>query len=239
MRRTQVGVYLVAAVTACAAFALSGCGDAEKLQDGGSIGAFASYQWSGNAVSSVHATWRVPEILQRSPCGLAATWIGASGEGKAFIQLGTQEGCLRPASGSLPLEAEYVAFWSDTSKQYHPHSLFRVGAGDLIEATLDISHRRWRLTLEDGTTGNKASFTTADETHRLPYIAEWVQEDPQLSDSYAAYPSLSQVKLSDVLVNGKPPGEEHLTPGTLSAGNESYSPTPLREDSFEVRPEHE
>jgi hypothetical protein len=165
---------------AVTALILSGCGGGGVAPPGGGgVGEFAAYSWKGKAVSSVHAAWRVPEIEERSPCGVAGTWVGAIGEGQTFIQVGTNEECVKPSDGLLSLKAEYVVFWSDTSQGYHPHTLFHARPGDLIEATLDIRHRRWHLTIVDGTTASRASFTTTDETHWPPYIAEWAQEDVQ------------------------------------------------------------
>jgi hypothetical protein len=199
------------------------------------VGAFASYAWQGREVRSVHGEWRVPEIEEGSPCGIASTWIAAYGEGQAFIQIGTIEGCARPARDQLPLEAEYFTFWSDTSKRYHPHPLYQVQPGDPIEATLDIRHREWRLTIVDHGTGVKSRFATREETQRPPYIAEWAQEDPERHNSEARYPRLDEVKLSDVLVNGNPPNLEDLTRNTMSIGEELLAPTPLHDDSFAIQ----
>jgi hypothetical protein len=181
----------------------------------------------------------VPEIKEGSPCGIAATWIGASDEGQGFIQIGTTEQCLKPTQHSLglPLEANYYTFWSDTSRGYHPHTLYEVRAGDLLEATLNLSHGRWRLTIVDDTTATKASFTSTEETQRRPYRAEWVQEDVLLPDVYAPYPRLSEVELSHVLVNGRVPGSEQLESTALSLGKETQAPTPLHDDAFEVQPD--
>jgi hypothetical protein len=215
---------------------LSACG-ADSSEITGSIGSIASDAWKGE-VSSVHASWHVPEIREGSPCGTAATWIGASAEGGAFIQIGTNEECVAPTrrSDGLPLEANYYTFWSDTSKQFHPHGLYEVRAGDLVEATLDMHHRRWRLTIVDETTGTKASFTTTEETQRQPYRAEWAQEDVELPTSYSPYPRLTEVKLTDVIVDGRTPPGEELESSAMSVGNELLAPTPLRDDSFVIRP---
>lgn len=221
---------------AIVAWLLSACGGGSSEQPS-RLGAFASYIWTGT-VSSVHAAWRVPEIKEESPCGIAATWIGANDEGHGFIQIGTIEECLRPTQRSLgvPLEAYYDTFWSDTSKGDHPRPLYGVRAGDLVEATLDFSHRRWRLTIVDDTTATKASFTSTEETQRQPYKADWAQEDVVVSNVYAPYPRLSEVELSDALVNGRVPSSEQLESTALSLGKETLAPTPLHDDSFAIRP---
>jgi hypothetical protein len=216
---------------------LSACGGSTTdVAQPGSIGAFASYIWTG-AVGSVHAAWHVPEIEEGSPCGVAGTWIGASAEGRGFIQIGTNEECLKPTNRSLklPLEASYYAFWSDTSKGYHPRALYEVQPGNLIEATLELTHRKWRLTIVDDSSGAKASFTSSEETQRAPYQADWAQEDVLLPNAYAPYPHLSEVEFSHVLVNGSVPVAEQLEPTGMSLGNETLAPTPLHDDSFAVR----
>jgi hypothetical protein len=222
---------------AVTAWLLSACGGNSSEQPS-HLGAFASYSWTG-AVSSVHAAWRVPEIKEGSPCGIAATWIGANDEGQGFIQIGTIEQCLKPTQRSLgiPLEANYYTFWSDTARGDHPRTLYEVRAGDLVEATLDLSHGRWRLTLIDATTAMKASFTSTEETQRRPYKVDWVQEDVLLPDVYAPYPRLSEVKLGHVLVNGKVPGIEQLEATAMSLGKETLAPTPLQSDAFAVQPD--
>lgn len=227
------------ALVSATALLLCSCGGANSQSPpgGGGVGEFASYAWQGAAVRSVHAAWRVPEVEAGSPRGTAATWIGASAEGGVFIQVGTQEECVTPSQGPLPLEDNYFAFWSDTSRGYHPQFLYRVRAGDLIEATLAIGRRRWRLTIVDSTTDTHASFVTDEETQRQPFIAEWAQEDVQVGDAYSAYPRLNKVRLGDVLVNGRPPGIKDLTSSTMSVGEEFQAPSALDDDSFEIRKE--
>jgi peptidase A4-like protein len=226
----------LSAATATAVL-VCGCGGGTAgPPGGGGVGAFAGYDWTGKAVRSVHAAWRVPEIQQRSPCGVAATWIGARGEGQSFIQVGTNEECVRPWEGALPANDGYDAFWSDTSKSYHPHYLFQTRAGDRIEATLAFTSRRWRITIVDGNTGEKASFTTTDETERRPYSASWTQEDVAVGNSYSPYPHLTEATLSDLLVNGSQPNAEQLTSDTMSVHGELLEPTGLRDDSFQVPP---
>jgi hypothetical protein len=224
------------ATLAMASSVLGGC-DAGSAEVTGSIGSVASYTWKGE-VRSVHASWRVPEIREGSPCGTGGTWIGAIAEGGAFIQIGTNEECVAPTrrSDELPLEANYYSFWSDTSKDFHPKPLYNVQAGDRVEATLDVEHRRWHLTIVDETTGAKASFTTTEETQRQPYIAKWAQEDVELPNSYSPYPRLDQVQLSDVTVDGRAPKDEDLEPSTMSVGSELLAPTPLRDGSFVIGP---
>jgi hypothetical protein len=202
------------------------------------LGAFAGYTWTGS-VHSVHAAWRVPEIKEGSPCGSAATWIGASTEGQGFIQIGIDEQCLKPAERSLglPLEASFWAFWSDTEKGDHPRLLYEVRAGDLIEATATLSQKIWRLTITDRSTGSHSSFRTVQETERIPISADWFQEDPLEPSKYALYPQLSEVRLSDVLVNGRQPGQEELESAELNLGQETLVPSPLRNDSFSIERE--
>jgi hypothetical protein len=222
------------AALAIGALILCGCGSAPSTAPGGgTVGAFAGYQWQGRVVHSVHGAWRVPEIEEKSPRGVASTWIGAQGEGRDFIQVGTNEECVSPEGQEGP-DAEYVAFWSDMAKGYRPRWLFRVHAHDLIEASLAVRGSRWRITIEDVSTGEQASFTTADETQRLPYLAEWTQEDVEVGSSYSPYPHLSNLRLSNVLVNGREPEPEQLTSSTMSVGEELVAPTGLRDDSFEV-----
>jgi hypothetical protein len=215
--------------------ALGACGASSSMPANTSVGSIASYFWQGD-VSSVHASWRVPEIMEGSPCGVAATWIGALAEGDGFIQIGTNEECVAPSRDGLPLEASYYTFWSDTSNQFHPRALYQVRAGDLLEATLYFRRRRWRLIIVDDTTGAHASFTTGEETKRQPDRADWAQEDVELPKSYSPYPHLSEVRLSRVLVNGKSPNGQQLGVNVMSVGSGFLAPTRLRDDSFSIRP---
>src|SRR5262249_13846641 len=73
------------------------------------FGAFGGYQRYG-PVHSLRAQWAVPRVTSSVPFQLASTWIGAQAPrpGRAFIQVGTDEGCIEGPCG--PEDPGYFAF---------------------------------------------------------------------------------------------------------------------------------
>jgi len=135
-----------------------GCGDGARRSDAlASFGHMAGYVWSGN-VRAVAASWSVPR-MSGSGNAHASTWIGAQAPGfsgrSPFIQVGTVED---RGSASTPA---YAAFWTDTTRGFHPQILFRVHPGDAVSTSLTQAAARWRVDIVDTTSGRRASFSTS------------------------------------------------------------------------------
>jgi len=220
-----------------AMFALACSGARPAVSDAATgFGAFGGYQRYG-PVHSLRAEWAVPRVTSSTPWQLASTWIGAQAPrpGRAFIQVGTDEGCTEgPCSPEGP---DYFAFWSDTAHGYHPQRLFDVGPGDRISARLVRSGASWHVAIADETRRVRARVTTGDETSGPLELAEWTQEDPvRLPGVLAPYPSLDGVRFSDVEVNGLRPSYNRLYSTWMSVNGADLAPTPLEGGAFTLAP---
>lgn len=202
--------------------------------------AFAGYNWEGR-VSSVQASWTVPEITDKSSCGAAATWVGADGPGtrEPFIQVGTNEICEVPSRSiygvRVPPKASYWSFWSDTAHHDLGQELFELNPGDEVKASLVLSHGLWRVTFLDRTSGEAARFTTRQEADASFDEANWTQEDLQHGRTLGTYPRTTPVRFQEMRVDSEVPRQADLESKAIYAYGTYLAPTPLHGDSFTLR----
>jgi len=209
-----------------------GCGDGARRSDAlASFGHMAGYVWSGN-VRAVAASWSVPR-MSGSGNAHASTWIGAQAPGfsgrSPFIKVGTVED---RGSASTPA---YAAFWTDTTRGFHPQILFRVHPGDAVSTSLTQAAARWRVDIVDTTSGRRASFSTSEEGPGDFNLAEWLQEDPSdTSGRTTPYPVLSRVRVRAMTVNGVRPHYDNVFAQWMSLPGRALAPTPLRDGAFAI-----
>ena len=209
------------------------------------LGRFVGYTTIGRP-HSISAEWRVPSISDSSEAH-ASTWIGLQSESGAFIQVGTLEDSFPGYIKSVPLGiAEkipqriiYSGFWSGDAELFHPKSTFSepVLPGDLIAASISKTKRCWRLQLVD--TRDQARFVrTIKMVNAVLTEAEWIQEDPTnlATDGPLPYPHLSQVRLTKVKLNGRPPSIDLANESWMSVPGRDFAPTSLAGDGFQIVP---
>jgi hypothetical protein len=224
-------------VSASAAFAGSGEPVPVTGQQRLGFGAFAGYIRIG-PLRSIAGSWRVPGVLHGSNPGRAATWVGAQAPAKAepFIQVGTNEECERTAAGGTV--EYYYAFWSDTTRDFHPQFLFAVSPGDAISASMHLRRGRWELAISDATSGRRSRFATSQEASIRFNLAEWLQED--ITSAHLGrpfpYPRTRTVTISHLLVNSADPTYAAVQSQWMSENHQSLGPGPLRDDSFSLMP---
>lgn len=196
-----------------------------------SFGGYLSYQ----TIKQISAEWRVPEISVKSPEGLASTWVGAQGGANAFIQLGTTEDKFSATGPS-----QYVAFWSDPKKGFHPQTLLTIHANDLVRATMRRTAHGWRLSFSDLTANTTApTFSTyVNDDHFNE--GEFLQEDPAYSLPSAvneSYPEMAGVTFSDLRVNRAMPRLPYDQAQSLQTLQGAFFvPTHVVHDSFSLIP---
>jgi hypothetical protein len=219
----------------------------EKKATGGQIDGCAcvGYLWSGD-VTSVGASWRVPRLTKHEPRGIAGTWIGAESPGR-FIQIGVNEGRdapntdanLRFLVGGLKQPLVH-GFWSDTAHGFHPVSLPRVQAGDVVSVSLQLLDGRWYLEFSDPRRAVDVKLSTSDEATGPVDDAEWLQED--VATTYGAnrllpYPKLSPITFTDLNVNGVTPVASQLLYRRRPVRSaKTLVASPIHDDAFTVVP---
>ena len=191
------------------------------------------------SVQTIGASWTVPGIGRRSRAGLAATWIGAQGPGvppaAPFIQVGTNENRGDPGVASSP--TVYVAFWSASQLNFHPHALFPVAPGDRITAALRLGTGRWQVSIADASNGHHDTFTTTADSTGPFTLAEWLQEDPAGSGGRpVAYPRIGRVAFAGLSINGAAPAAGSMQSQWMTAAGRDFGPTALRDDAFTIAP---
>jgi hypothetical protein len=145
-----------------------------------------------------------------------------------FIQVGTVE----DRGSSSPV---YGAFWTDTTRGFHPQILFHVRPGDAVSTALTLAAGRWRVYIVDTTSGQRASFSTSEEGIGDFYLAEWLQENPsESSGKTTRYPRLSRVRMSAMAINGAAPRYDGVFAQWMSLPSRDLAPTPLRDGGFTI-----
>ncbi|HEX3975691.1 MAG TPA: G1 family glutamic endopeptidase [Solirubrobacteraceae bacterium] len=228
-----VGRWLgVVAATTAIGLSAAGCGGGAGSAGAlTSFGHMAGYVWSGR-VSAVAASWSVPR-MSGSGEAHASTWIGAQAPGVSrrspFIQVGTVED---HSYLTLPV---YAAFWTDTTRGFHPQILFGVHPGDAVSTGLTLTAGRWRVYIVDSTSGQRSTFTTSEEGIGDFNLAEWLQENPsETSGEITRYPDLSRVRMSALAVNGAAPRYGDVFAQWMSLPGRDLAPTPLRDAAFTI-----
>ncbi len=208
---------------------------AEAVSGMSNINSFGGYVLNGPPFSEIGGSCKVPKILQSSPAGLAATWIGAQNGNSDFIQLGVVEERISIlASFNL-----YYVFWSDRDLGYHPQRIGIVSAGDQMAFKMTESAAGWNLSYTDETTGSSHSLNTSYGSGVGFNYAEWTQEDPSKNAQVASnlsYAATSPISFTSLTINGSPPPITPLDAQTLADHwTDTYLvPTPFANDGFEI-----
>ena len=183
---------------------------------------------------SLGASWTVPAIAKGSRNGFAGTWIGAQeapGVTAPFIQVGTNE-----VKGAVSGATIYYAFWTDTVRHFRAVPLFPVTPRTEVTASLRLAHGRWTVFIRDADSGREARFTTSEEGDASFGLGEWFQEDPGGPSSPVPYPAIQRVKFEKLRLNRVIPEYAHLHSQWMTVNAKNFGPSPLINDSFEVKP---
>jgi hypothetical protein len=197
-----------------------------------------SLNWSGyvagdGGYTAVSGSWIVPSVTDAAPLAADATWVGIGGTGnRDLIQAGTQA---IVQNGSV----EYQA-WLEGLPGASVEMPVRVRPGDVVRASIEeVSSGRWRVTLQNETTG--CSYDTTVAYGSVHTSAEWIEEMPSGSvliplDQFDSVHFLSASAVKD----GKTvtPLAEQARPVTMVAddGSTLALPSVLSEkgDAFKV-----
>lgn len=209
-----------------------------------SFGPFAGYAWLG-PVTSVSASWKVPNIQRGSSFGEGFTWIGVQGTGdhEPFIQIGTAESGAWQHRQKAPRSRYFIA-WSDTRHHYEPQFLCGTKPGDVLSASIALATSHWILTVVDKTSDATARVIITEEPAKPLKLAVWFQED--VSDrimhskgvvyKQIPYPLLNKIHVEHIAVNGISPSYNELYSTWMSSNDGYLAPSPLHHDSFVLKP---
>jgi hypothetical protein len=140
-------------------------------------GNWAGYVMPGNNITRVSGSWTVPSPGADSGSGADATWIGIGGNSSEdLIQTGTQNTVGRDG------QTESTAWFEMLPDAETPIDTMTVNPGDKISASIvQAGPGLWTISLKDATTGER--FNRQVQYDSSLSSAEWIEEDPSLSDS--------------------------------------------------------
>ncbi len=160
-------------------------------------------QWSGyivasdiqnrsSVVSSVGASWRVPEIKLSENNTFSGVWIGIGGYGEdTLIQTGTEQECI---NGKFT----YYTWYELVPDYLVPIPSIHVKAGDTITASISLINENtntWSIEIADITRNQRFKKTVVYNSSRLS--AEWVVERPKVNGTISTLADFRNVKFTE------------------------------------------
>ncbi len=160
-------------------------------------------QWSGyivasdiqnrsSVVSSVGASWRVPEIRLSENNTFSGVWIGIGGYGEdTLIQTGTEQECI---NGKFT----YYTWYELVPDYLVPIPSIHVKAGDTIRASISLINENtntWSIEIADITRNQRFKKTVVYNSSRLS--AEWVVERPKVNGTISTLADFRNVKFTE------------------------------------------
>jgi hypothetical protein len=143
-------------------------------------------------VSSVSASWTVPEIKSSENNTFSGVWVGIGGYGEdTLIQTGTEQECI---NGKFVYYAWYELL---------PDHLVRipninVRAGDTVTASISLINENtntWLIEIADVTRGERFKRTAVYNSSRLS--AEWVVERPKVNGAISTLADFGNVTFTE------------------------------------------
>jgi hypothetical protein len=160
-------------------------------------------QWSGcmvasdlqnrsRVVSSVSASWTVPEVNASENDTFSAAWVGIGGYGeKTLIQTGTEQQCING-------QVTYFA-WYERLPDYLVRILnIHVRPGDTITASISLVNENastWSIEINDVTRGERFEKALVYNSSRLS--AEWIVERPTVNGTISTLADFGNVTFSE------------------------------------------
>ncbi len=143
-------------------------------------------------MSSVSASWIVPEVKVSENNTFSAVWVGIGGYGeKTLIQTGTEQQCING-------QVNYFAWY-----ELLPNYLVRirnihVQPGDTITASLSLINENahtWSIKISDVTRGERFEKTVVYDSSQLS--AEWIVERPTVNGAISTLADFGNVTFSE------------------------------------------
>jgi hypothetical protein len=175
--------------------------DFEQNQPGNFAPARVSH-WSGylvnmqiqnksQGVSSISASWTVPQVEFSQNDTFSSIWIGVGGYGEqTLIQTGTEQHCL---NGRI----EYFAWYELLPDKIVSIPNLNVQPGDLMTSTIRLvneGENTWSITLNDLTNGRYFEKTVVYNSSQLS--AEWIVERPLVQNVMSTLANFGNVTIN-------------------------------------------
>ena len=192
-------------------------------------------------VSSITASWIVPEVTSSINDTYSSCWVGIGGYGESLlIQAGTEQ---HSENGQV----EYFAWYELLPRTITRISILDIQPGDEITTTItlvDDENNSWLIQVVDKTEGKVFQKTVTYESTRKS--AEWIVERPLVNGEISTLANFNQTTLTncEVTINGVTGNinEFTFTPAVMVDSNSDSNKTelvavsPLSEDgsSFTV-----
>jgi hypothetical protein len=166
----------------------------------------AALSWAGYSISqtfnakleitSIAASWRVPQINDSSTDGYSSAWIGIGGQNdKTLIQVGTEHD-LQNGRETYSAWYETLPAFSVTIPTLNPNP------GDSISASITLTDsisNTWSIQLTDNTNGR--SFTKNIVYSSSRASGEWIVERPSINNQISALCDFGTVTFSNCQIN--------------------------------------
>jgi hypothetical protein len=160
-------------------------------------------QWSGYiaasdmqkrtpAISSVSASWTVPEVKPSENNTFAGVWVGIGGYGEeTLIQTGTEQEYIDGHSA-------YYAWYELLPDYLVRIPNFRIRPGDTITASINLVNENtstWSIKMRDITQGGNFEKVVVYNSSRL--TAEWIVERPNVNDTTSTLANFGNVNFTE------------------------------------------
>ena len=143
-------------------------------------------------VSSISASWTVPEVRASENDTESAAWIGIGGYGdKTLIQTGMDQQCV---NGRI----SYYAWYELIPDHVVRITNMRIRPGDTITASISLTDKvanTWSIEINDVTRGETFQETFFYNSSRLS--AEWIVERPTVNGNIRTLADFGSVTFSD------------------------------------------
>jgi hypothetical protein len=169
----------------------------------GNPSSFKVSHWSGyivasdiqnrsSVVSSVSASWTVPEIKSSGNNTFSGVWVGIGGYGEnTLIQTGTEQECI---NGKFAYYAWYELLPGYLVRIPSIH----VQAGDMVTASISLINENtntWSIELADVTRDQRVKKTIVYNSSRLS--ADWVVERPKVNGTFSTLADFGNVTFTE------------------------------------------
>ncbi len=157
---------------------------------------WAGYMVEADAVTLIHAAWKVPSVVHTSGDAFSSSWVGIGGTNSdTLIQAGTTQ----YIENGTPQYYAWIETLPQTAELIAPQKL-RVRPDDAVGVTIrNVGGDQWQIKIENASAGQQLTRSVTYASCKCS--AEWIEEEPTIvTDSgqgLATLANFGSVKFSD------------------------------------------